>query len=96
MTIFKAAKKSLELLRALRRGKIHGGYRWAMVCADGELLCEGCVVENYRQVFRATYEASRRPSHSREWQCVGLANSGESETEEYCAHCQNQLWAEPE
>ena len=78
----------LHSLKQLRRGKVHGGYRWAMVAYDGELICESCVTDNYRQIFRATIA---RDCHSTnpDWRFIGLANSGEHEDSEpgLCANC---------
>lgn len=74
---------NLEALRALARGQVHGGYRWAMVADDGALVCEACVRDNYRQIFRDTRDNARSG-----WRCEGLANSGEHEgPAEHCAHC---------
>lgn len=79
---------ALEQLRALARGKVHGGYRWAMVAGDGEIICETCVRENYRQIYRATSPRSREWANTG-WQCVGITHSGECEGEysECCANC---------
>jgi hypothetical protein len=77
----------LSQLRNLARGKVHGGYRWAAVCADGELLCVKCVRENYRQVYANT---KMRPSDwpSNDWRVKGITHSGEHEgPAENCAHC---------
>jgi hypothetical protein len=81
---------ALQSLKALRRGHVHGGYRWAMVANDGELICESCVSENYRQIFRATVaKPGNCHAHNSDWRCIGLANSGEHEDEspEFCANC---------
>ena len=80
--------KALQQLRALRRGNVHAGYRWAMIAGDCELICENCVEENYEQIYRATLN----PAHGRDWQCVGVTYSGESETTERCAHCSKTIW----
>lgn len=76
--------RNLESLRILARGQVHGGYRWAMVADDGELVCETCVRDNYRQIFRDTRDGARSG-----WRCEGITHSGESESEtpEHCAHC---------
>lgn len=82
----------LEKLRAFARYKTHAGYSWAAIMADGELVCESCVRENYRAVFTST----KRPGAARtdeQWQCIGLTNSGEAETDEHCAHCHKLLWS---
>lgn len=76
---------AIQQLRALARYQTHGGYVWAAVMDDGELLCVPCVRENYRQIFQATRDRARDG-----WQCVGVANSGESE---HCAHCNKEIWA---
>lgn len=79
---------ALHSLKQLRRGKVHGGYRWAMVAYDGELICESCVTDNYRQIFRATIA---RGCHSTnpDWRFIGLANSGEHDDDApaCCANC---------
>lgn len=79
---------NLEQLRALARGKVHGGYRWAMICDDGDLICESCVRTEYRQI----YQASRDSGTANGWRCVGIMNSGESETTESCANCNAVIW----
>jgi hypothetical protein len=73
-------------LRALARYKTHGGYVWAAVMNDGELVCTPCVRENYRQIFASTKNSARDG-----WQCVGITNSGEWESPETCAHCYQEL-----
>ena len=79
--------KALDQLRSLARYKTHGGYVWAAVMNDGELLCTPCTRENYRQVFRDTRDNART-----DWECVGITHSGESESTEYCAHCNRVIW----
>lgn len=78
-----------EQLKAFARGKTHGGYIFAAVCNDGELLCESCVRSNYRLVLRATNFPTKAVG---DWQVVGLTNSGESEEQENCVHCGKLLW----
>jgi hypothetical protein len=78
---------NLETLRALCRYETHGGYVWAGVMSDGELLCVSCLRAEYRQVFRAT-----RDNDESDFALVGYANSGESEETEYCAHCNAPVW----
>ncbi len=79
----------VEQLRALARYKTHGGYVWAAVMADGELVCVPCVRENYKTILRATAGKLR----DRNWQCIGLAHSSESEAiYENCAHCNTVIW----
>jgi hypothetical protein len=78
---------NLETLRALCRYETHGGYVWAGVMSDGELLCVPCLCKEYRQVFKAT----RDTDHSG-FALIGYANSGESECDEYCVHCNKLLW----
>ena len=78
---------NLETLRALCRYETHGGYVWAGVMSDGELLCVPCLRAEYRQVFRAT-----RDSDQSGWALVGYVHSGESESTEYCAHCNAPIW----
>lgn len=79
----------IRFLRAFARHETHGGYSWGLVMADGALLCEKCTLENYRQIFRETKGAGRFNSG---WQVVGLTNSGEAESADYCAHCNKLLW----
>lgn len=86
---------ALDQLRAFVRYKTHGGYRWAAVLADGELVCEVCAKANYRQIFRAT-KAGGKPPHNDDWQVIGLANSGEADIDghdEICVQCGKILWA---
>ena len=81
---------ALNQLRVFARYQTHAGYTWAAVCADGELLCERCVLANYREVYRAT-----KDHHGdTQWQVIGLTYSGESETEERCSNCNKVLWDE--
>lgn len=80
--------RALEMLRALARYQTHGGYTWAAVMSDGELLCTQCTRGHYRQIFRATKERDARSG----WRLAGLAHSGESESTEHCAHCGAALW----
>ena len=82
---------NIEQLKALRRGKVHGGYRWAMIAYDGELICERCVCDEYRQIFRATI-AKRPTSEQKQWRCVGVTYSGESEHAEHCVNCNALIW----
>lgn len=77
----------LRALRALARYQTHGGYVWAAVMSDGELMCTPCVRSNYRQIFRATRDRARDG-----WAVQGLANSGDSEITEYCCHCGKPVW----
>ena len=79
----------LDQLKAFARYKTHPGYRWAAVCADGELLCEACVRENYRQVYGAT-----KRQDNAQWQVVGLTNSGDDEGWTACSNCNKVLWEE--
>ena len=79
---------ALDQLRALARYKTHGGYVWAAVMADGELVCEKCASarDNYRKMFRSTkYRLNDG------WQVTGLTHSGEWEEFEYCSHCNRVL-----
>ena len=77
----------LEALRALARYETHGGYTWAALMDDGELVCVTCIRANYRQVFRST-----RDYRTEGWSVRALAYSGESESTEHCAHCNKTLW----
>ncbi len=83
---------ALGALRNFARYKTHGGYTWAAVMADGELMCETCVRDNYRRIYRETLEAARTWRCDADWQCVGLTNSGESELTETCTNCNSELW----
>ena len=78
---------TLNMLRALARYQTHGGYTFAAVMADGDCICTRCVRDNYRQVFRDTRD---RTDYA--WQCVGLANSGETDEAEFCGPCGNLIW----
>lgn len=77
---------ALEQLRALARGKVHGGYRWMAVMADEECICEACVTKEYKLIYRATRYPTTAPDNA-QWQCIGITNSGEAESNENCAHC---------
>jgi len=77
----------LDALRALCRYETHGGYSWAGVMSDGELLCVPCLRSNFRQVFKAT-----RDRDDTGWGLHGCAYSGESECTEHCANCNKVLW----
>lgn len=85
---------ALDLLHAFARYKTHPGYVWAAVCADGGCLCENCVLENYRAIYRAT--ARIGGYRDSQWEIAGLTNSGESETAEFCANCGKELWSDAE
>lgn len=74
---------ALRALRALARYETHGGYTWAAVMSDGDLLCVPCVRGNYREIFRAT---SNPRDHSG-WRVEGITHSGEMEDSEYCTQC---------
>ena len=78
---------SIDALRALARYQTHGGYTWAAVMDDGELVCTRCIRDNYRQVFRSTRDQWRDG-----WQVEGLTNSGESEESASCANCNREIW----
>jgi hypothetical protein len=80
----------LEQLRNLARGKVHAGYRWAMVADDGQYICEKCVRENYRTIYKATRWPKTRPNSG--WQCIGVENSGDCEDEGWCAHCDKLIF----
>lgn len=79
---------TLQKLKQLRRGKVHGGYRWAMVARDGELVCESCVADNYRQIFRATIARDCHATNP-DWRCIDVTHSGEHEDSEpaACVNC---------
>jgi hypothetical protein len=70
-------------LQAIAHGNVHGGYRWYLGMDDGELLCEPCVRENFREILDAT----RFNPEKSGWQSTSLINSGEIETPQFCAHC---------
>lgn len=81
---------ALDAVRALARGRVHGGYRWALVLSDGETLCETCTRSEYRQVFRSTRDGERDG-----WAAIGLTHSGEHDDGDApvtCAHCNAVLW----
>ncbi len=78
---------AIEALHALAAYKTHGGYTWAALMDDGELLCVHCVRANYRQIFRATQASD----HSG-WRAEGITHDGESEQTEHCAHCNRVIW----
>lgn len=83
----------LEALRALCRYETHGGYVWAGVMTDGQLMCVPCLRANYRQVFKATRDmVNERGTSGDGWAMEGYTNSGETEDTEYCSHCDKQLW----
>ena len=75
----------LDALRAFARYQTHGGYVWGAVCSDGALLCETCVRENYRQIFRETRGpkggSGNYQSYNSNWRIIGLANSGEHDSD---------------
>jgi hypothetical protein len=83
----RARLDAVEALRDLARYRTHGGYTWAAVMSDSELLCVPCVRKEYRQILTATIEASRDG-----WAVQGIANSGDAEDTEYCAHCNRAVW----
>lgn len=85
----------LDQLRAFARYRTHAGYRWAAVASDGGLFCEPCVRAEYRQVYRATRDDDRRSG----WAVIGLTNSGDrdyGQPPEYCAHCNQEIFAATE
>ena len=84
-----AIMNALEQLKALRRGKVHGGYRWMAVLSDGECICEACVTTEYQNLFRATYRAVKLGYSSLRsaWGVVGLINSGDTEDSISCVQC---------
>ena len=93
MTKLRTAEQTpVDSLRALCRYETHGGYVWAGVSWDGELLCVPCLRGNYRQVFRATRD------HAKDgFGLQGYTNSGEHDgPAEYCAHCGNEIFASTE
>jgi hypothetical protein len=76
--------RPLDQLRNLARGKVHAGYRWGAIMADGGFVCEPCVRKEYKVIWRAT-RYTKFPD--RQWQCVGVVNSGDAEADETCDHC---------
>ncbi len=84
--------ENVDALRALCRYETHGGYVWAGVMDDGELMCVPCLRANYRQVFRATSDPRDRSGFA----LRGYTNSGESEQTEHCAHCDEAIWEHPD
>lgn len=87
----KQLSKALRLLRDLARYRTHGGYTWAAITDDGELLCVPCVRENYRQVFTAT-----RDRTDNGWRVLAISCNADSEESEFCAHCSRRIWDHPE
>lgn len=80
--------QAIKQLRALARYQTHGGYTWAMVADDGQMICIPCVRANYRLILHATHTATPNG-----WQCVGMANDGETDDSDDCAHCNKNLWS---
>ena len=76
----------LEQLRQLARGNVHAGYRWMALASDGGMICERCVRENYREMYRATRWPQRDPNAT-DWRCEAIINSGECEEDTHCDHC---------
>jgi hypothetical protein len=87
---YQTGNQQLDVLRAFARHETYGGYVWAAVTRDGELLCEGCVLANYRRHFRATQNDERNNLN-----IAGLDNSGEHDELEHCARCNKALWGAP-
>jgi hypothetical protein len=87
-------RKPLDQLRAFVRYETHGGYVWAAVMADGELMCETCALENYGQVYRQTLHPSCGHD-SKQWRVMGITHSGYAEAGDIaqCAHCNKLLWS---
>lgn len=80
----------LEALRALCRYEMHGGYVWAGVMSDGELMCVPCLRAEYRQVFRAT-----RAQDDTGFALVAYADSGSDDNEAdspICCNCNKEIW----
>lgn len=80
---------ALHQLQALRRGNVHGGYRWMAVLSDGECICEACVTKEYEHLFPATYRAVKLGCSSLRsaWCVVGLINSGDTDESVSCVQC---------
>jgi hypothetical protein len=79
---------SLKVLRDLALYRYHGGYVWAAIMDDGELMCVACVRANYRQIFKST-----RENIGDGWTLIDAMNSGDSEeTVVTCAHCNKVIW----
>ena len=85
--LYIADSDNVESLRALCRYETHGGYVWAGVMSDCELMCVPCLRANYRQVFAETRDASNSG-----WALQGYTNSGASEATEYCCNCNKTIW----
>lgn len=91
-------RKPLDQLRAFVRYEAqHGGYVWAAVTVDGDLLCEQCCRDNYKLAYRDTRDYQRNLGLSfvtplTGWEVIGLTCSGESEETESCANCNKVLW----
>jgi hypothetical protein len=78
----------MRALHALCRHETHGGYAWAAVMSDGELMCVKCLRKNYRQIFTATGDPRDRTG----WGVIGHANSGDSDETAYCCNCNQPVW----
>ena len=93
---YRTGNAQLDALRAFARYETHvGGYRWAALTADGDVLCEMCVLADYRAHYTATRDDA---PYAASYRIQGLINSGESDGEspEYCAACNRCLWGEME
>ena len=78
----------MRALHALCRYETHGGYTWAAVMTDGELMCCKCVRENYRQIFRATRDNARD-----DWGIHAIDYDGANEPGiEHCCNCHAVIW----
>lgn len=79
----------LEALRALCRYETHGGYVWAGVMSDGELMCVPCLRAEYRQVFRAT-----RDQDDSGFALQAYTDSGSDDADNpICCHCNKEIWS---
>lgn len=85
---YETGNKALDAFRAFARYQTHGGYVWAAFFEDGELICERCARENYREIYKATRDYLDRSG----WGIAGLTNSGECETFGACVQCNRTLW----
>ena len=66
-----------------------GGYALALVMADGEMLCPGCIRTSWREIVQAHLWADNRGDPA--WTPIGVMHSGESDEELQCAHCSNAI-----
>ena len=64
-----------------------GGYELALVMGDGELLCADCVRDNFHEISTA----HRDHGHTG-WEPAGIASADGAEQNEWCAHCNREIF----